>query len=76
MIALLRTGFLRLRRTEWMRWRVMIVGAGRKAKRLCSLVEKEAGGDLTVVGFYPVTAEGHDSHSALLRDHFFEFISL
>lgn len=59
-ISLLRTGFLGLRRTEWMRWRVMVVGAGRKARRLASQVEREDEGDLRLAGFYPVTPEGHE----------------
>ncbi|NJD18121.1 MAG: TIGR03013 family PEP-CTERM/XrtA system glycosyltransferase [Gemmatimonadetes bacterium] len=56
-IALLRVGYLRLRRTEWMRWRVMVVGAGSKAQRLASLVEREERGDVRLVGFFPVAAE-------------------
>jgi sugar transferase (PEP-CTERM system associated) len=59
-ISLLRLGFLRLRRMDWMQWRVMVVGAGPKAKRLASLVEKEDDGDMSIVGFYPVTANDHD----------------
>lgn len=60
LISLLRMGFLSLRSSEWMRSRVMVVGAGKKAHRLASLVEGADDGDLDLVGFYPVTPEGHE----------------
>lgn len=58
-IALLRAAFLRLTRLDSMKWRVMIVGAGHKAKRVASLIEGKDSSDLILTGFYPVTPDNH-----------------
>lgn len=59
MIAILRDTFRRLSNLDALKWRVMVVGAGRKAKYLSDLVDAKDSNDLFMVGFYPVTPDDH-----------------
>ena len=65
-ITVLRALFQRLSRLEAMKWRVLIVGAGAKAKRLAGLIDARDSGDLNLVGFYPVTENGQEITEKLL----------
>src|SRR5690606_23571997 len=58
--SVLRALYLKLKRADAMRWRVMIVGAGVKAQRLTRLIDEADSQDLKIIGYYPVRADGHE----------------
>ncbi|HEY3699666.1 MAG TPA: TIGR03013 family XrtA/PEP-CTERM system glycosyltransferase [Spongiibacteraceae bacterium] len=59
MIAILRDGFRRLSNVGALKWCVMVIGAGTKAKHLSDLIATKDSSDLSMAGFYPVTDGGH-----------------
>jgi sugar transferase (PEP-CTERM system associated) len=59
LIAILRDTFRRLSNMDSLKWRVMVIGAGNKAKHLSDLIDAKDGNDLLMIGFYPVTPQDH-----------------
>jgi sugar transferase (PEP-CTERM system associated) len=65
-IAILRALFLRLKSLDAMKWRVMMVGSGAKARRVTELLSQSDLSDLKLVGYCPVRDDGHEVDAALL----------
>lgn len=67
-ITILRDGFRRLNNVESLKWRVMVIGAGQKAKHLAELIATKDSNDLSLLGFYPVTHDEPLIESQTLLD--------
>ncbi len=59
LIALIRSLFHRIADVAAWRWRVLVIGAGKKALRLEESLRSFAGSELQIVGFWPISDLGH-----------------
>ena len=58
-ITFLRWLFRKMTNASVMRWRILVCGARDKALRVSSLLAEQGGGEVEIVGFWPVKPDGH-----------------